>query len=143
MRIEDVANHLGGPDSLGRPVETELDLVHLVRSGLPPSAVDTVIEHGVLTREEVGQLIIPRRTLARRKQHNEPLTTDESDKLTRVVRVATRAEDTFQNDDKAYGWLRDPNRALGGERPLDLLETEGGVRLVEQILGRIAHGVFS
>lgn len=32
---------------------------------------------------------------------------------------------------------------LGGERSLDLLETEDGARLVEQILGRIAHGVFS
>lgn len=143
MIVEDVANHLGGPDSLGRAVETELDLVRLVRSGLPPAAVDTVVEHGVLSRDEVEQLIIPRRTLARRKQHGEPLTTDESDKLARVVRVATLAEDTFQSDDKAHGWLRDSNRALGGERPLDLLETEGGARLVEQILGRIAHGVFS
>jgi len=143
MIVEDVAHHLGGPESLGRAVETEFDLVRLVRSGLPLAAIDTVIAHGVLSRSEVEQLIIPRRTLQHRKQRGEPLTTDESDKLARVVRVAALAEDTFQSDDKAHGWLRDPNRALGGERPIDLLETEGGARLVEQILGRIAHGVFS
>lgn len=143
MIVEDVARHLGGAESLGRPVESELDLVQLVRSGLPPSALETVIDHGVLTRKEVEQLIIPRRTLSHRKSRGEPLTTDESDKLIRVVRVAVLAEETFQDDEKAHAWLRDPNRTLGGERPLDLLETEGGARLVEQILGRIAHGVFS
>lgn len=94
---------LGGPDLLGRTVETELDLVRLFRSGLPPSAVDAAVGYLVLSREEVEQLIIPRHTLARRKQHGEPLTTDESDKPTRVVRVATLDEDTFQSDEKAHG----------------------------------------
>lgn len=143
MIAEDVARHLGGSDSLGREVESELDLVRLVRSGLPPSALETVIDRGVLTRREAERLIIPRRTLAHRKSRGESLTTDESDKLARVVRVAALAEETFQSEEKAHGWLRDANRALGGERPIDLLETEGGARLVEQILGRIAHGVFS
>jgi len=143
MIVEDVARHLGGAESLGRPVESELDLVQLVRSGLPPSALETVIDHGVLSRAEAEWLIIPRRTLSHRKSRSEPLTTDESDKLTRVVRIAALAEETFQDDQKARTWLRDPNRALGGERPLELLETEGGARLVEQVLGRIGHGVFT
>lgn len=143
MIAEDVARHLGGRESLGREVESEFDLVRLVRSGLPPSALETVIGRGVLSRREAEQLIVPRRTLSHRKRRGESLTTDESDKLARVVRVAALAEETFQNAEKAHGWLRDPNRALGGERPIDLLETEGGARLVEQILGRIAHGVFS
>ena len=143
MIVEDVARHLGGAESLGRPVESEMDLVQLVRSGLPPSALETVIDHGVLSSAEAERLIIPRRTLSHRKSRSEPLTTDESDKLTRVVRIAALAEETFQDDQKARTWLRDPNRALGGERPLELLETEGGARLVEQVLGRIGHGVFT
>lgn len=143
MIAEDIARHLGGSESLGRPVESEIDLVRLVRAGLPPSALETAIDHGVLSRREAETLIIPRRTLAHRKSRGESLTTDESDKLVRIVRVAALAEETFQDDEKAHGWLRDENRALGGERPIDLLETEGGARLVEQILGRIAHGVFS
>ena len=106
-------------------------------------ALETAVERGVLSRSEAERLIIPRRTLSHRKRRGESLTTDESDKLARVVRVAALAEETFQNADKAHAWLREPSRALGGERPLDLLETEGGARLVEQVLGRIAHGVFS
>ena len=45
--------------------------------------------------------------------------------------------------EKAASWLKDPNRALGEPRPLDRLDTDIGALQVEQILGRIAHGVYS
>ena len=47
------------------------------------------------------------------------------------------------NEEKAVEWLRTPNRALGGARPLDQLDTDPGARAVEDILGRIAYGVYS
>jgi uncharacterized protein (DUF2384 family) len=37
--------------------------------------------------------------------------------------------------------LRRQNGALDGEIPLALLDTEEGGRLVEAVLGRIAHGI--
>ena len=39
--------------------------------------------------------------------------------------------------------LRRPNAALQGATPLSLLRTGSGAELVEQVLGRIAYGVFS
>jgi uncharacterized protein (DUF2384 family) len=39
--------------------------------------------------------------------------------------------------------LRKPNRALKGNRPIDLLESDLGSRMVERALGRIEHGVYS
>jgi putative toxin-antitoxin system antitoxin component (TIGR02293 family) len=47
------------------------------------------------------------------------------------------------DEQKAVQWLLAPNRALGGERPLDRLDTDLGTRDVEDILGRIAYGVYS
>ena len=49
----------------------------------------------------------------------------------------------FGDQEKAIVWLGTPNRALGGDRPLDLLDTDMGARMVEDILGRIAYGVYS
>ena len=43
----------------------------------------------------------------------------------------------------AARWLRRPNRALNGELPIDLLDTDVGARQIEDVLGRIAHGVVS
>jgi putative toxin-antitoxin system antitoxin component (TIGR02293 family) len=47
------------------------------------------------------------------------------------------------NEKKAVEWLHTPNRALGGEKPLDQLHTNACARTVEDILGRIAYGVYS
>ena len=47
------------------------------------------------------------------------------------------------NEDIAAQWLVTPNRTLGAERPLDRLDTDLGARAVEDILGRIAYGVYS
>jgi putative toxin-antitoxin system antitoxin component (TIGR02293 family) len=43
----------------------------------------------------------------------------------------------------AQQWLKTPARALGFESPLHFAETEAGAREVENLLGRIEHGVFS
>jgi putative toxin-antitoxin system antitoxin component (TIGR02293 family) len=44
-------------------------------------------------------------------------------------------------EDKAATWLSRPNRALNGEIPIRLLDTDVGARQVEDILGRIEYGV--
>jgi putative toxin-antitoxin system antitoxin component (TIGR02293 family) len=65
------------------------------------------------------------------------------DRLNRFVRIATRAREVLGEEEKARQWLRTPNRALAGQTPLSRLDTNLGAREVEEILGRIEHGVFS
>jgi putative toxin-antitoxin system antitoxin component (TIGR02293 family) len=138
-----IARWLGGTKVLRTGVRSDFELVKVVRDGLPVAALDALVEQGGLTGAEAERLVIPRRTLAHRRKRRQALSVEESDKLARVARAIAQAEETMQDAAKAHAWLRRPNRALGGERPLDLLATEGGARLVEQTLGRIAHGVFS
>ena len=138
-----IARWLGGPKVLRAGVRSDLELVQVVRDGLPVAALDALVALGGLTGAEAEKLVIPRRTLAHRRKRRQALSVEESDRLARVARAIALAEETMQDAAKAHAWLRRPNRALGNERPLDLLATEGGARLVEQTLGRIAHGVFS
>jgi putative toxin-antitoxin system antitoxin component (TIGR02293 family) len=60
-----------------------------------------------------------------------------------MARVYATAVEMIGDEEKAIEWLRTPNRALGGEKPLDHLDTDVGARRVEDILGRIAYGVYS
>jgi len=122
---------------------TELEWVESVKSGLPASAVDTVIEKLGFSPAEIEELVLPRRTLAHRRAKKQALTLDESVRLARVARVALEANDTFGDGANAHKWLRRPNRALNGAIPIALLDTDDGARLVETILGRLAHGLFS
>ncbi|MBI2318149.1 MAG: DUF2384 domain-containing protein [Betaproteobacteria bacterium] len=60
-----------------------------------------------------------------------------------MARVAARAVEVLESPEKAASWLRRPNRALGGVAPLELLDTDAGVREVEAVIWRIAYGVYS
>jgi putative toxin-antitoxin system antitoxin component (TIGR02293 family) len=57
--------------------------------------------------------------------------------------VEAQAFEVLEGREKALRWLGMPNTALGGKKPLDLLDTELGAKQVEAILGRIESGVYS
>lgn len=136
-----VAERLGGKRVLKRDVQNDFDLVEAIEGGLPLAAVDAVIRDGTFSAGEVYDLVLPRRTFSHRKEKGQLLTAEESDRLTRAVRVATHAEEAIGNAEKAARWLRKPNRSLLGKRPLDLLDSDVGARMVEQVLGRIEYGL--
>lgn len=141
MTAHIVAERLGGQHVLKRVVESDFDLMEAIQVGLPIAAVESVIRDGTFSASEIHELVLPRRTFTHRKQKGQALTAEESDRLTRAVRIAGRAEEAIGNAEKAARWLRKPNRALLGKRPLDLLESDVGARLVEQVLGRIEYGL--
>jgi putative toxin-antitoxin system antitoxin component (TIGR02293 family) len=131
---------VGGAAIVGVRVTEVMDMVRLVRRGLPVGAVEFMLDTGRLTLTELDQIVMPRKTLANRRKLG-TLTPEQSDRLVRVARVLAATEETFGNRDKADRWLRRPTTALAGERPLDLLDTDEGARVVETLLGHIAHGI--
>ncbi len=59
-------------------------------------------------------------------------------------RVFAKALELFEGDrDAASEWMLSPLPALGGETPIDIARTEAGARQVENLVGRIEHGVYS
>lgn len=79
--------------------------------------------------------------------HFSDLSDEEVDQLSKesalFARLARRVEGVVGNRDLAHDWLRTPNRALGGDTPLAHAQTEAGAREVEDLLGRLAHGVIT
>lgn len=144
METETVAEVLGGRKVLHKVIKKPDDLAKLVREGLPATALRVLAEKLDLGSTTLSRKLgIPLRTLTRRLSKGSRLTTAESDRTVRLARVFADAVEMIGDEDKASEWLQTPNRALGGERPLDLLDTDVGARAVEDILGRIAYGVYS
>lgn len=131
---------VGGASVVGREALSGIDVVRLVRRGLPVGAAQHLLDSGRVTAVELDRVVLPRKTLAHRRKVG-TLTADQSDRLLRVARVVALAEETFGGREKAAVWLRRPTAPLAGERPLDLLDTDEGAREVEGLLGRIAHGI--
>ena len=111
-----------------------------VREGLPLQVVDEALAEGRISLAELDRLALPRKTLAHRRGLGS-LTAEQSDRLSRLLRIIEDAETTFGERGKAHAWLRRPTALLDGEAPLDRLDTDIGTRQVEAILGRIAHGL--
>ena len=144
MTSQNIAEVLGGKKVLGRAVKSLTDLAELVREGLPASSVTALAEKLDLGNAALSRKLgIPQRTMTRRLSQHSRLSVAESDRTVRLARVYATAVEMIGNKEKAVEWLRTPNRALAGERPLDQLDTDLGAREVEDVLGRIAYGVYS
>ena len=131
---------LGGEAVTG-PLHNERDMVRLVRRGVPTQAVDHFLAAARLSFNSLDPKILNHRTFKRRKKNAQPLEQDESDRLLRMVGVVAAAEEVFGSVDKAQEWLNRATRALDGETPLAMADTDRGARAVEALLGRIAHGI--
>jgi putative toxin-antitoxin system antitoxin component (TIGR02293 family) len=144
METEVIADALGGRKVLGKTVKTPDDLANLVRRGLPAGAVSALAGKLSLGNAALSNTLgIPQRTMTRRLSQRSRLTATESDRTVRVARIYANALQMIGDKEIAVRWLLTPNRALGGERPLDRLDTDVGAREVEDVLGRIAYGVYS
>lgn len=71
------------------------------------------------------------------------LSPTESDRLLRTRQLLEHARSVFDDDRDARTWLSAPNDALSGESPLALLDTDAGVRLVDDVLTRLEFGVYA
>lgn len=143
METKSLRQQLGGDRGIGATVGTGLEWVEAVENGFLPDAVDAAVRSGLLTWDEVDQIVIPRRTLSHRRANERRLTLDESDRLLRIARVTAEAEIAFANPEKGHRWLRKPSRPLGDAVPLQMLRTGTGADLVREELVRIQHGIFA
>lgn len=142
-RARHIADALGGRKVLKADVGSPQALLRSVESGLPYGSLGALTERFGLTRAEVATAVrLPLRTLARRKRERR-LTAEESDRLVRFARIAAEAARVLGDEHSAGAWLRDPNIALGEERPIDLLRSDLGTHEVEDVLVRIEFGVYS
>lgn len=132
---KEMESHLGV-----RPIRSDIDLAKLVDSRLSTDALTALTRHG-LSEQEIYRLIIPRRTLSHRRRKHQRLSQEESDRAVRVARAAALTEQVFGNSQKSLAWLRKPKRRFEGRPPLELLATEAGARLVEEMLYQIDDGM--
>jgi len=127
---------------LGTEAGSEQKVVRLVENGLPTRVINHLIERG-LTRNEVFDIIIPLRTWKHRKTRHQPLSREESERAVRAAKILARAQAVMGDEESALDWLRTPKRRFEGRAPIQMLSTEAGGRLVEQMLIQIDQVMFA
>ena len=129
-------------DWLGTKLESEQGIIHLVEAGLPLEVLSRMTQRGLLWEEVCGVIINPR-TLKHRRSKNQPLSKEESERAVRAGRVLARAQAVLGDQRSALKWLRAPKQRFENHSPMEMLSTEPGGRLVEEMLIQIDEGMFA
>lgn len=126
---------------LKTPIKTSVDIVRVTRAGISPEAVEALLRRG-FTRAEISW-IVPARTLTHRRQKKERLTPEESGRWLRAAKIQALAEIVLGDSTKALQWLHKPRKAFDSLNAMELMQTEVGAQLVEEILGQLDSGYFA
>lgn len=120
------------------------EMLKSIKKGLRFQVISELENELQASQKELSRfLTIPQSTLNRRKKEGF-LHPDESDRVVRLARLKDATLALMQGDESAaIAWLRTPLDIFGGETPLEYSSTELGARDVEDLIGRLRHGVFS
>src|SRR5690606_6233936 len=115
-----------------------------LEAGIEVGVIDRLAEALGINQTQTTKLLrLPAATLKRRRETGR-LTPDESDRVYRYARLLELAMALTADDEAAArDWLQAPAPYFGGESPLLRATTEYGAHEVEDLIGRIRHGIPS
>lgn len=88
-------------------------------------------------------LHLSERTLQRYKKEKIDLSPIYSEKVLEISLLFNKGVDVFGNIENFSQWLNSKNIALGGVKPISLLDNTFGILLLKEQLIRIEHGVLA
>lgn len=113
----------------------------IIRNGISSRAIDPLSEFlGIGKGQVVEYLDLDRTTALRRATKDLPLPTHSAESVLRLLELDEIANDTFESEDAALGWLRRAHPMLDGESPLQAAKTSFGAQRVKDILVAIKYG---
>ncbi len=127
---------------LGLHSVSDQQLIQAIERQLPLETLTRLKRHGV-SSSEVYALIINPRTLKHRRSKRQPLSKEESERAVRLGRVLATAQAVWGGEEAALNWLRTPKSRFAGRTPMEMLSTETGGRMVEEMLVQIDEGMFA
>jgi len=129
---------------LGFQISNNLKLIEKIEKGLSYGSFVRLSKNMGIPLDALRSAVgIAPRTFTRRKDEKK-FSREESDRIVSLSRLFAQTIELFEGDkEAAQSWLNNPNHAFGGRTPLDIAATETGTREVENLIGRLEHGVFT
>ena len=129
------------------------DRIRIIKEGVSARKAKRLIadlhfDQGVL----LGALNLKTATVNRKAARDETLSPDESERVIGIARLVGQVEamlkesgepDHFDARKWLSHWLKEPLPSLGGQRPVDLIDTMEGQSLVAQALGQMQSGAYA
>lgn len=126
------------------PPATEIDLHKRIEDGLPARFFDVFRRalKDIPDRTWAEILAISVSQIKRIRGSDEPLKTDVGSHLVTFALLMVRAEDVLGGRDAALTWFQTGQMALGGRKPVEMLDTYIGAALVDRALRQMDYEVY-
>lgn len=122
---------------------SESDLIPIIRKGLSKKHLETLMETTGLNLSAMALILHVSERTMHRYANNTLLNPEISERLLEIAKLYAKGQDVFGSLNSFKQWMQYPIVALGHKKPLEFLDTSIGIRLLEDELGRIEHGIFS
>ncbi len=125
-------------------VESSYDFIELATEGLNANAIKNFRTYYDLSLDTTAQMLnVSEPSIYRWTKANKNLERNLSIKLFEITDLFVHGTEVFGSKDNFFKWLNLPNPSLGGMLPQELIEIPEGISKINNILGRIEHGVYS
>jgi putative toxin-antitoxin system antitoxin component (TIGR02293 family) len=114
-----------------------------IERGVPISMLEEFSAYSGFALKDLLEVVIPARTLKHRRQRQELLSLDESDRLARVARIYELAVKVYGDREGGRKWLTGAKRRFDSKTALAMLRTEAGEQAVQDFLIQIDEGYFA
>jgi putative toxin-antitoxin system antitoxin component (TIGR02293 family) len=129
-----------------------LERLKLIKDGVAPGTVGDIAQAmGAPQDTVIRNLGIPRSTWARKRAQHAPLEQNASEKVIGLATLIGQVEALVAEQGTPEGfdaakwfreWMKQPVPALGGRKPVELLDTREGQQIVSGLLDAIGAGAY-
>ncbi|SHN16578.1 antitoxin Xre/MbcA/ParS toxin-binding domain-containing protein [Mucilaginibacter sp. OK098] len=124
--------------------EDEVNLANMAREGVSFYRLTKLSEYIQLGMQEWAEYLhLSERTMQRYKKEGKTFDPIYSEKIIIIELLYKKGINIFGIKDNFYTWMDTVSVALGGVKPKDMLDTNFGITMVYDELGRIEHGIFA
>jgi len=121
-----------------------LSLIKTVRKGINFNHFLNIAASSSFDLHEWSYVLhLSERTMQRYKKESISFEPIQSEKILQVALIFQKGYDVFGSEIKFTHWMSTENLALGGSKPKELLDTTFGMKLIEDELIKIEHGIFT
>jgi putative toxin-antitoxin system antitoxin component (TIGR02293 family) len=130
-----------------------LDRIKRVKAGVSAAEAKEILCDLAIPSGRISAVLgIPASTLNRKAKGAQKLSTDEGERVLGLAKLVGQVQAMVEDsgDPKGFDarawtahWLNEPLPALGGARPVDLMDTMEGQGLVSDMLARIQSGAYA
>jgi len=119
------------------------EFIQLSRDGIIKKALMNLSQQLSFSLSEIARVLhISERTL-QRYADDEKLSADTSERAILLSQLYQHGTQVFGDLENFKEWMRTPLPAFNYQPPISLLDTTFGFQLIEDELGKIAHGIFA